>query len=209
MPTETTPTPFTPNAEFLPKLSIEEFRALSPEEKRVAIARDAIAQIHEGRYRALRGIYFNLPFDPEYRNRELRDVLSVAPTCTVCGLGACFASVIRLDDALVVNAAEQVLYGQVLNYNKGDGAMGDRLKEFFTEYQLDLIECAFEMDDSNADSLELDHDDDDGYVEGSDQGAADEAIGFGKRHGNNPDERLIAILENIVANDGTFTPSRY
>ena len=88
---------------FLPQYTIEQFRALSPFEQRRAIARDAIAQIHAGRLRARNGKYFVTDAAVLTVGADLREVLTQPQAyCTVCGLGACLASVVRLDNHFVI-----------------------------------------------------------------------------------------------------------
>ena len=137
----------------LPALTIEEFRALSPERKRIEIARDALAQLAAGRFVAEQNTYFSLFSDNHlyserrelaepFQGQELRDVIAQVETCHVCAMGACFASAVRLDDNLKLRADE----GDYARHSR-DATANDfngKLAEFFTDRQLELIEAAFE-----------------------------------------------------------------
>jgi hypothetical protein len=72
----------------------------------------------------------------------------------------------------------------------------NKLADHFEEQQLAAVECAFEMRDDLGDFRDtLDND----------PVTLDRAIAFGKRHRSDR-SRLIAILKNIIANDGEFVP---
>ena len=137
----------------LPRLTIEEFRALSPEQKRIEIARDALAQLAAGRFVAEQNTYFSLfsnnhlyserrELTEPFQGQELRDVIAQFETCHVCAMGACFASAVRLDDNLKLRVDE----GYYARHAQGATAsdFNGKLAEFFTDRQLELIEAAFE-----------------------------------------------------------------
>ena len=192
---------------FLPQYTIEQFRALSEPERRRAIARDAIAQIQAGRLRARNGKYFVADAAVLTVGADLREVL-IQPqaSCTVCGLGACLASVVRLDNNFVV--ADGDLRGPSFSEEgtaelwKSWGKFLPKLEEFFSPVQLSLIESAFELGEF-------------GYCSITDnrrlQDLQQTAIMFGAEA--SPDvrldaeKRLLAILNNIAADEeGLFRP---
>ena len=175
----------------------KKFPILVPPKKkadaRVAIAKDVIATLKLNTVRACAGTYFedNEGFDHMEEPFEaialrMRQKYGQA-TCSACALGATVISAIGL-------------------YNK-PGAVGKAWKEnggldqhelhsvlgrWFTGIQLDLIECAFE---------EATH-----FVSGgSTLDDREKASAFGYEY-NYDHDRLVAIMQNIVDNKGTFRP---
>ena len=178
---------------FLPQYTIEEFAILSPAEKRRAIARDAINQIRTQRFFAESGVYLFTEDLRQQVGRDLREVLlEQNRSCSVCGLGACFASMIRLENDLVLSSAD--LWSSC-SMSRSTGAFLSRLQRHFEPAQLELIECAFEISDDYAHVLSPDDDE------------VQRVVDFGDKYAHSDQERLLAIL-NEIANDeeGEFHP---
>jgi hypothetical protein len=150
-------------------------------EKRVAIAKDALAWIEAGALRPMSGAYVEPMERKDLRKnlaQQLRDV--VLGPCEVCAIGALFI-------------AKAVRFGET---SVGDYAMShfhDSLRGHFSEKQLALIECAFERGPCGRYEYRLD------------ETEVAEAIAF---YGldDTAARRLKRILENIIANGGTFKP---
>ena len=172
-----------------------EWKELSAEEKRVAIARDVIASLNKHRYNARQGTYVDEETFNDYPlNTSVQKILEVnnPPECTVCALGGCFLSLIKFNNNVTV---EEILD---MDFTSA-GVMRKQLGEFFSEEQLGLIETAFENDidyarrvDADdlqahkaADFFEIVHDVD-GYYDET--------------------KLMIAIMQNIIDNNGTFVP---
>lgn len=163
---------------------------------RIAIAEDALVQIGLGRY---------VPGHLEYVAFESANVFERAPTavfgpeilegsCVACAIGSMFASMVRRD-----GACRNVNLTQRPSAASGVGVQGGRLIEALRDYfwadQLRLIEDAFECLDPEWDFRSVD------------LGNRERAKRFAARFsGADPTSHLVAILENIVRNDGAFVP---
>jgi hypothetical protein len=176
--------------------SNKKFNAMSPKEKRVAVAKDALKQIRYGRYKANTGNYVIpnwYPYNVE-DNEESQEYLENKGFwgCKVCAIGAVFLSKVRLGnnhtgDLEVMNSPNMII---------------SNLKGIFSAKQLRLMEVAFEdltggafKESSVYDSNNPKH-----------TAKIEKALEFFKDYLDRPEERLIAILENIIANNGTFKP---
>ena len=162
--------------------SVKPFSRLTVAEKRVAIAKDVIYQIHQ-RTTAKQGSYWEVSLlgescrvDNQNLKRNVR--------CTVCAVGAAVISGIRLFNETSVdwingNDEEEVI------------AAG---RKWFSPKQLALIEAAFEEGDESflvAKYL--------GITPSQRAIAFNEVIEFDSI-------RAIIIFENIIKNVGTFKP---
>lgn len=190
------------------KLKNQKFWALSQAEQRVAIAKDVIKQVKSKWLLPTKGDYFefyNLPYDlrekkiPKKLDTLFNTIKKDGGTCTACGIGACFASLVMLGDK-----AEALSYADGDKYDNidilqdtsiSDSSMRKLLRKVFEPHQLTLIECAFEKSDSMRDHEDRKRAFDPTY----------NAAEFGRQH-INAYGRMIAIMENIIANKGTFIP---
>lgn len=189
------------------------FENLSAPEQRVAIARDVLALLAAQKIAANQGAYLKLPRKVIPNSwhinandllvapaeAEVRDVIAAqtAP-CTVCAVGACFVAGVLRHDSLTVGT-----FGN--DENDRDG-MEAYLGRWFEPEQLRLIETAFEMEERFYQG------------EGEDYEAGDEipeiatrAVMFGEDNSGGFDDdsdtaRLIAIMQNVINNGGTFRP---
>lgn len=177
------------------------FWAKSAANKRIAVAKDVIAAIKTGFYRAYSGVYFridNLKKDINNPSPSLQSVFKnlkqKGAVCEVCGIGACFTSLVRVGNKAATDTFLSV--GIVENYDSiNDNDMRDLLRRVFSPSQLSLIESAFEESnfadakDTETRSMEK-----------------EKAIEFGKQYPEDDESRLIAIMGNIIKNKGTFKP---
>lgn len=138
------------------KLTNKQFAALSPAQKRVAIAHDVLEWLKLNKLQARFGTYLALFKTPEappqgywdleksaqWRDERGFDVEREQPvvnggSCHACALGSVFAA-----------AAERGCFA----LNNLEGAVNNeahkRLRPFFSPKQLNLIECAFERSSS-------------------------------------------------------------
>ncbi len=159
------------------------FNALSPKAKRKAIARDVLEQLKAKAYLATPGTYFRLDdalstdesLGLGVSSSELQEKLNGGERCSVCAVGAAFASRSRL--------------GNRVSYDKG---IHDSLLGAFSKQQIDMLESAFEQT-AMITYYSVDHDD------------IDRAVRFGCRFRNDTN-RMRAIFQNVLDNDGEFVP---
>ena len=167
------------------------FEEMPPNRKRIAIARDVIKMLQEGGLKARSGTYLSVPKDLRVKlyddidsdDKQLQEIFCET-TCTVCGIGAAFvAGVMR---------ANECTFGDTGRYLGNDDYMREYLSEWFEPSQIRTIECAFESDAGFR-----------GHEASWDE--AEDAADFGAKFKTDR-ARLIAIMENIIENDGTFSP---
>lgn len=169
------------------------FFAQSPAQQRVTIAKDVISELRSGRFRASSGLYFEASgfkaddaLDYAEPEDELSDVLTRVDKCNVCALGAVFVCGVQRADNLTVQGAG--------GYQQKD--MHEYLSRFFSVSQLHLIETAFEKGEVGSR----------GDVETEEAVAA---VGFWRNLTTpNPENRMLAIMENIIRNNGKFKPKQ-
>lgn len=184
------------------------------------IAKDVLAQIAAKRYTPKTGNWL-VPFcgkeyfDDKVRLPELDDILAPSPaviphdasvqklflgkeitTCNCCALGSMLMSCTLYNNK---QTAED-LYAESDNLGEDvrDGRrLSNGLNKYFSKPQLELIELAFEGSDgffayegTSADISEKQY---------------DAAILFHETY-TDPTKRLVAIMNNVIENKGTFKP---
>lgn len=174
------------------------FKKMTPAQKRVTIAKDVILALNSKLIRAAQGTYVELP-SPILRKREeivnkqnkdgfysdderdLREVLLEQrnPSCSACALGAIFVSSVYRQDKATVEEAVDIGAYDIKEYMDG----------IFSEDQLTLIEHAFEK-------WELPR----SFASGHN---IYDASNWGDKF-TTPHDRMVAIMENIIKNKGTF-----
>lgn len=168
------------------------FNALPREEQRKEIAKDVVAAIAAQKYKAKKGNYLRV-----VKNDLYVDGITVkAPqeylcqdevTCEVCAMGAMLMSRIRLGN----NVESLDLYGV------GGYTITDLMKDFFTEYELRLMETAFEGSTHGAGDHLID------------EGTEEKAFEFFKRYDNNPAGRLLGLMYGIINTGDVTFDTRY
>lgn len=162
------------------KKSNAKFLKMTKAEKRVAIAKDVIAQIKSQRLIPKNMEFLTLPtaITLETKVGDMRDVMLATPTCEVCAKGALFVCAVERMNNLTV--------GQYII-----GADREYMHKIFTPKQWGLIECAFEgWSTLHLESKIID---------------SSAARDFGDKYVD-PADRMLAIMRNIIKNDGTFKP---
>jgi hypothetical protein len=167
----------------------------------VAIAKDVVKQVKLNKFIASRGNYLEIT-DRTFENK-LYSLNRVTPkkhvqerikTCSVCAIGGVFVAAFNKFDKL---SAQDLV-------TNDDSMMVDYLKKWFPTDQLRLMEAAFE-DDQIVSGI--------GMVEGADFEAAQEfrTKVLRRRQNASVDAQdralLLAIMENVVKNKGTFVPA--
>ena len=153
------------------------FNKLPKKCQRIAIVKDVIDQVRAKRFIATCGTYVS------FGARDLTlgaKLLLEQQACRVCGIGSLFVS-----KCLKMNNSN-------IHYQTGD--IHKDLADFFSIRQLELIESAFEVSYFHYGVF---------YIGKEEKTKS--AIGFGQKY-NNPEDRLVAIMENVVKNCGIFKP---
>jgi len=162
--------------------------------KAVAIAKDVIAQIKNLQLKE--GTYFQGLVTVPPRVSDAQDLIGpITKKCTVCGIGACFISSIRLFDEMPIHRLQPSFSDRDSPFLSMSGdAIRSHLDRFFDGRDLRLIEAAFECSTGLAFRL--------GYPRiGLKE--AERAQEFGERFKNRR-RRLAAIMENVVKHKGRF-----
>ncbi len=185
------------------------FQAMTPAEKRVAIAKDVLKHLEAKKIKPTSGTYVN----PDLSNKtlknkfsgrmikdvQLQEVYSNVNSCKVCALGAMFFCAVKVANNLNIQQhwqtsvstkilnreVENTIYYKDMGYSQSESVF-KYMKRFFTKHQLDLIETAFErfcLKSNNTNVLK--------------------AIEMFKPEVS-LHNRMKAIMQNIIKNKGTF-----
>lgn len=177
------------------------WETLDPAAKRVWLARDVLAQLAAKKYDACRRVYVDVQFTHEHawnhvRDEQLHETLERdGVRCLVCALGGLLCSLARVEDRL---STRQVCEARGRDLRE----ILERLEGLFEPKQLTLMEAFFEGADEGyyGDRIleeNLDSDDSDDVRPHKD---------FAGRYKSSED-RLRAIMENVIANNGEFVPA--
>jgi len=141
----------------------------------------------------------------------------MSQNCRVCAVGACFLSYVRVYNKVqlseFIGGRTGIAAGDSFSMDYSE--MANILTNVFTKPQLEMIEAAFENGAVNDDCIANKEDDyayeDDPFLYDHDEEESvtreemTAAEQFGEKY-DNPNDRLKAIMKNIVANDGEFIP---
>ena len=205
------------------KASNAAFNKLKAADKRVAVAKDVLAQIKLGALVPEAGKWAELEFnerlevedEDSYSSEKERlltssasaqDAVVKAESCNACALGAVFVSAIRLGNKLTCGQAGLDFDGTVFDLSH----IENHLSKFFEPEQLALMEIAFEQGDGafGVGDENVDEESEDEYTDVEydiEPDATMKAIRFTKGI-NSPKKRMKKIMNNINANKGTFVP---
>lgn len=179
----------------------ENFQKMKPEEKRIAIAKDVIAQLKAKRYKARTGQYLTVKPSknsmPSNNKEQLIGVLCDVDTkCNCCARAAIFASAVSNFNNYKFKEASEYrfesffadsVYDKQFDFSSEDIEGTER--KYFNPKQIEMIETCFEMDEEFSYSLT--------------EQIASAAVAYGKSMGN-AEKRMIGIMENIIKNKGEF-----
>lgn len=179
-----------------------DFEALSSADKRVAIAQDAKAQILASKVVPNRGTFVaGLAILRDAVGHDLQSVLlQDSAHCSACAIGSLFVSTVRKANKFMITEDVQYWGGIGSNTRQKASPMFERLREYFEFKQIQLIECAFELGA--------------GWFGVRGKGWSEDCLSiekrrpaaqFGSAH-SDPVARMLAILENIIVNNGEFIP---
>jgi hypothetical protein len=188
--------------------SNQEFNTASIYTKRVMVAQDVLDRIQIKQIKARRGSVVHVPDTVRTKlqhstfsftsNHSIKDTLCNEEfECEVCAKGAMFMG--------YVGRVNEFAWGLTnsLSAHHHHSVMMKKLVELFTEYQMSLMETAFEgrcyvYGDKDGNSL---------FPEGTAQ--HNEYLAALYVYDGQPShERLIAICNNIIRNEGEFIPSQ-
>lgn len=192
MATTTTTVPLKTKLAAMDKLVLKrnkKFADASKAEQRVMIAKDVIAAIKASKYSAEQGTWVDILDYNATKFEEGKELQAVikdpAFSCNVCAIGACFTSAVKLGDNCKIN--EDMTLDRGVDIGNRGFDKDPVIRRYFTPAQVSLIECAFELGGGWAGNT------------------SDAAAAFGEKY-DYDDDRLVAIMENIVKNNGTFRP---
>jgi len=164
-------------------MSTINFDQLTKAEQRVAVAKDVLLQLKKKNYIAKKGAYVEVK--KGRRSLPVKDNIDKT-VCKVCALGSCLLSIAKFKNTITFNDAERGLS----SWDSTDPSKR-LLTSIFTRKQINLMENAFE-----------------GVVYFMHEpftGTDKKADRFYDQY-DKDNQRLIAIMENIIKNLGTFKP---
>ncbi|RJQ25713.1 hypothetical protein C4577_04945 [Candidatus Parcubacteria bacterium] len=179
----------------------------------VTLAKDVL--LHLDKYRTVGFSGYCSGDIPDDLNSKLnwnaqRFIAKIEKNCGVCALGSMFLSYIRkLDDVKVKDLTLQYNHHSKPIFRvERKGVLDFKLREIFSEKQLLMIESAFERRSmcSNAPDNYDNSDWSKGFGYDRVPNYIAEAINFGREFVEAKD-RLQAIMQNIIANNGEFVPT--
>lgn len=180
----------------------QSFESLPANLQRIRVAKDVIAQVRLEKYKANRGAYISqLRTNNNVENQDdVKKNFDKIKSCEVCALGACLLSTVKFKNTLQFQVLRQADEDGDFGYNK---QIQNLLSSLFSPVQLLLIEMAFEK--STSIGFFAEKVDNTGSLYDIDWRIKDDAVTFGYKY-NSHHDRLIAIMENIIDNNGTFKP---
>lgn len=172
--------------------------------KQVAIAKDIIAQVKAAKLFAEEQTFCDFKFIQK-ENIQLQAILPAS--CSACAVGSAFLSAVRLFNNFMVNDLRENELSLGYRFSDplairltNDAKAFSYLNGYFSQEQLLLIEHAFELGNGCI------HNDDQSLIDEMENDPLfDLAKSFGYQF-EDPTDRLLAIWENVIANDGSFVP---
>lgn len=168
------------------------FEKLSPARKRVVIAADVIRQVRAYRYIATKGTYIDpVSFSAEHYDSAVEFARGPDTVCRVCARGAMFLSILSIFNNFT---------GRIPSYPREE-----KEQEFFDKRQTKLIEGAFEgwgrknmTEYHNASGEYI-------FPEYYTVDMEPAVLSYVNDYPS-AEDRLIAIMRNVIKNRGTFIP---
>lgn len=178
--------------------------SLSSEQKakeRVLIAKDVIKTINSGYLRPAHFVYLEMETDKSVPTLDggkfsVKKALDQAKYCDVCAKGAIFASYVKKHNECYIGEGYE---GKTVgSYDQaeelkwcGSDFIVKSVRSLFTKNQMDLIEMYFEGSPQSTNKILISH--------------FSKARAFYSSY-ENAEQRMIAIMKNIIENKGTFKP---
>jgi len=180
------------------KQNNKKFNSLAPPAKRVALAKDVILQIKAKRFTVKHGVWLELDNDyfsdygREYRNISIKEEFNKNKeiTCNGCAVGSLMLSATLFNNK---TTAKDLYDEDFFNNIRRGEKMPNGLNTIFSREQLIKIELAFE---GGTGGFTAEYTSSDDYAK---------CINFYNRYAI-AENRLIAIMNNIIKNKGEFKP---
>ncbi len=166
-----------------------QFKDATKSERRVLIAKDVIQLIKDRKITLEPGVWVDTysTVGDAYDKSLQQEFLAGNVECNCCGIGAMMLSCTLFKNKTKVG--DDILGDVGRYYDSGDKFMNG-FRELFSKTQVRLIELAFEQ----------------GTGWYCDENTAErKAVAFGEKYWDDED-RLTAIMTNIIKNDGKFIP---
>jgi hypothetical protein len=182
---------------------MKSFNQLSKKEQIRLIALDVLQQLDKGTFIPSTRLYLNLKLPETSESQTITlSRMNTDATCYACAIGGAFLSLCNLTQTNKKNikSLECIVRQHGENdderneYGFSEEMMRVNLSQIFSHEQLALIETAFE-----AKNFE------DRRTRGVNERLLKAAVRFGDKY-TNPKNRLIAIMRNILENNGCFIP---
>lgn len=175
----------------------EAFNSMSKTKKRIAIAQDVIDMLNTKKIIANSGKYI-LGLDHVDQDIDAQQLMlkNKFPQCDTCAWGACVLAIAHLGDSLTVGDLNEMQEDPDYAYK-----VKNKVLSIFTPEQVAMIEAAFEKTETYL-AFGGSVNNSSNYVEDINLNSSSE---FGRSF-NTDDERLRAIMQNIVDHKGTFQP---
>lgn len=181
----------------------EQFEKLSVTKRRIVIAKDVLNQMRTGFLVPKSGIYVrsNELSKASNDDLELKEVFDKDKRCIACGIGSLFVCSVKLFNKLKL-ADVATNYSMFSPFEISKENIHQYLKEYFSEFELDKIEAAFEKTDSLYNRSI--------YTKGKITTITNASKYFDTPAGSNLNgkQRLKAIMNNIIKNNGIFKVSK-
>lgn len=161
------------------------FNGLGVEDKRVAVAKDVLEQLDLKKFVAEEGTYFYLESKAK-EGESLQKVIDKGESCSVCAMGAVFASKVRLGNDC--NITDDILWDSCIK--TGDEEVLKHTEDIFSERTMRLMEWCFE----GVDIVDFFWDD---YK-------LEERVDVFRISYKTSDSLIRAIMQNIIDNKGEF-----
>ena len=167
------------------------FKSLTKPQQRVAIAEDVIQQVKKKKYTIETGNYVKFNEDNFDFDLDIQSNFDKV-NCSVCALGACLLSTTKFKNKLTFDDVSLIdSYSSTWNL----------FLNLFTSHQLLLIENAFEGVLFYSCRVGEDK-----FTARLTEKEEEKCNLFYDKYFTDDTKRLIAIMENIIANNGTFKP---
>jgi hypothetical protein len=177
------------------------FSKMSKMHKRIAIAKDVIAQVKAKKFKASPGTYCKLKLNKRHKFKtegevELQLLMEdgAINKCNVCAIGSIFASKVSIGNKFKIEVRDVGGWGDselTIDTDLDDDDMMPSLRGIYTEKELRLIEYVFEGSDI-------------GGFHDSELYEFHKTVQSYKKVYRKAEDRLIAIMENIINNEGIF-----
>jgi hypothetical protein len=195
-------------------MTTKQFNELSKDKKAVLVAKDVLAQIAANKYMPNTGAYVHFDYEIDFEG-DIKSNFDKLPQCSVCALGSMLLSCTNLVNILTTDI---IINDRIGHYELKNDDVKELFSSIFSDKQLLMIETSFEgYSDWESYTISYIKDwfkQDFYYSEASDRYADDERLIFEETLDcqalflkfDSDQERLEAICNNIIRNNGIFIP---